>query len=382
VSVRGKIALAAMMAMLVAACAAPKTVKHEIGSEELEAEKRKQRIAALEMRLEEQRRLQRVAYPLLKGGVALCGEDVGPHPGFKTLDIEEIDDDDWRKAAEDVYGSAERPVVHIVIENSPAALAGLAVGDELLSVNGMEVKPADDEADEESASETDGSASESVVDLRVQRGDKIRALRYEPEMACDYKVRYQNKDVRNAFATGDSVIVSAGMMRFADDYELSVAIAHEIAHNAMGHIEAKQQNATAGAVAGFALDLFVTLATGVSTEAIFSETGANMGAEAWSQDFETEADYAGLYILALSGLDVEPAPVFWRKMAAADPGSIEFGSTHPTPPERFLRMERAVAEIQTKQAQGLPLVPEYKPDADVVADPTPAGSDAPGMPGS
>ena len=50
-------------------------------------------------------------------------------------------------------------------------------------------------------------------------------------------------------------------------------------------------------------------------------------------------------------------------MAAAHPGSIkkrEYGSTHPSSPERFIALEQAVAEINRKKAMNLPLRPEKK----------------------
>jgi predicted Zn-dependent protease len=41
------------------------------------------------------------------------------------------------------------------------------------------------------------------------------------------------------------------MLRFTGkDDELAVVVAHEIAHNAMGHIDAKKKNATLGQSSG------------------------------------------------------------------------------------------------------------------------------------
>lgn len=39
----------------------------------------------------------------------------------------------------------------------------------------------------------------------------------------------------NAFADGDPIYVTTTMMRFAEDDELHVVLARELAHNAMGH---------------------------------------------------------------------------------------------------------------------------------------------------
>ena len=81
-----------------------------------------------------------------------------------------------------------------------------------------------------------------------------------------------------------------------------------------------------------------------------------------TQDFETEADYVGLYTMALTQIELESAPIFWREMALVYPDAIGLSTTHPTTVERFLRMDKAVAEIQLKQEQGAPLRPERKND--------------------
>jgi len=51
---------------------------------------------------------------------------------------------------------------------------------------------------------------------------------------------------------------------------------------------------------------------------------------AFSQDFEAEADYVGLYHAARAGYDIENAPYIWRRFAASDPRGIDaVGGSHP-----------------------------------------------------
>ncbi|MEE8623145.1 MAG: M48 family metallopeptidase, partial [Alphaproteobacteria bacterium] len=142
-----------------------------------------------------------------------------------------------------------------------------------------------------------------------------------------------------------------GMVRFAEkDSELATVIGHEMAHNAMGHMDAKIGNFLFGT-------LFDILA-----------------AQAHSQSFEAEADYVGLYMTVLAGYEIENAPNFWRRMGVLHPGSIRanFSATHPSAPERFVALEQSVKEIRAKQAQGLPLVPDMKKQA--AAEPAEPGS--------
>ncbi|MFL5562034.1 MAG: M48 family metalloprotease [Gemmatimonadaceae bacterium] len=79
-----------------------------------------------------------------------------------------------------------------------------------------------------------------------------------------------------------------------------------------------------------------------------------------SQDFEREADCVGMYILARAGRPYADAPNFWRRMGQESPGSIKYASTHPASAERFIRLDKPVAEIQAKVASGAPLLPEAK----------------------
>ena len=85
-----------------------------------------------------------------------------------------------------------------------------------------------------------------------------------------------------------------------------------------------------------------------------------MGAEAHSQDFEREADYVGMYILARANLPLATGPNVWRHMAQIDPASIGYASSHPTTAERFVRLGEAINEIERKRRMNLELLPEMK----------------------
>jgi predicted Zn-dependent protease len=80
----------------------------------------------------------------------------------------------------------------------------------------------------------------------------------------------------------------------------------------------------------------------------------------FSQDFEREADYVGLYILTLGGRPIDQAANVWRLMGASNPGEIKFASSHPTTAERFVRLDTWRSEIGNKVAMGRPLQPEMK----------------------
>ena len=92
----------------------------------------------------------------------------------------------------------------------------------------------------------------------------------------------------------------------------------------------------------------------------FSRLGGGVGAGAWSQSFEAEADYVGLYVLARAGGDLDGATSLWRRMGAANPGNIEHAGTHPTTAQRFVSINRTIDEIRGRMAAGEALVPEER----------------------
>jgi beta-barrel assembly-enhancing protease len=150
------------------------------------------------------------------------------------------------------------------------------------------------------------------------------------------------------------------MIDFArNDSQLAFVIAHEFAHNIMGHQKALMQNVTIGALLGMAVDIAAS-SQGADTGGQFSQIGAKQGQLSYSPDFEHEADYVGLYILARAGFKIEDAPMFWREMSQAEPDAIYISTTHPNNPQRTIEMEKTVAEIRAKQKQGLPLLPNIK----------------------
>lgn len=164
----------------------------------------------------------------------------------------------------------------------------------------------------------------------------------------------------NAYADGSSVHVSPAMVRFAaQDHELAFILAHEFAHNIMRHVEGKQRNAMLGTLLGVAADWAAT-SQGYDTQGQLGKLGMGIGANAYSPAFETEADYIGLYLLARAGYEYKNAPAFWRRMSVENPQAIYTGSTHPSNAERYVNMNKTIAEIEHKKVNNLPLVPEFK----------------------
>ena len=160
-------------------------------------------------------------------------------------------------------------------------------------------------------------------------------------------------------------MITPAMMRFINkDEELAFILAHELSHNIMGHPQSLRQNALGGAILGALADALAGRG-GVNTHGDFTRAGAEIGVLAYSADFEREADYVGMYILARSGYRPDDVPNFWRRLSVKQPKAIFVGVTHPTNPERYVTMQKAIAEVRYKQAHRQALLPERMAEAQI-----------------
>lgn len=165
----------------------------------------------------------------------------------------------------------------------------------------------------------------------------------------------------NAWADGEKIVLTPAMVRFTkSDDELAYIVAHELSHNMMGHVSAQRGNAMMGAFVGMIADI-AAASQGYNTQGAFSNIGGGAAMQAFSPEFEHEADYVGLYVMALAGYDTRRAPDLWRRMSVRDPDAIYMTTTHPTNPSRFVAMQKTVAEIERKKRSRRPLLPDLKP---------------------
>ena len=170
---------------------------------------------------------------------------------------------------------------------------------------------------------------------------------------CYFYFKLKIGDEINAYADGDTIFFTYGIMRFFEnDDELAFVMAHEIAHNLMGHRKAKIENVKVGYLIGKMLDEAAGYNAGWAGDSV------EMGALAYSQSFEAEADYVGLYIAARAGYNIRKAPNYWRRLSIESPEALYIATTHPTNPERFAMMQKTIQEIAYKKKHRMALLPE------------------------
>jgi beta-barrel assembly-enhancing protease len=348
---------------LLSACVGATTQLAPLPPGAIEAEQEKERALAIEDNERQQARLDSLAYPILAQSTSLCPTGQGALLGLRLATIHNFERE-WQPAAVRMLGISDTLTVTGVVPYAPAASAGLLAGDRLLSLGRVPIPsgPKATNAFAKAFSDLQKQNESGAAEVIFERSGVQRKAVLSLTPVCAYGTVVVNTGELNAFADGKRIYVTSTMMRFASDEELRVVIAHEFAHNAMEHLKAKEQNSLFGGLLGAIADVFMAT-QGVNTGGYYTSQSAKLGAQAFSQDFEREADYVGLYAMAVSGAPLDAAPRFWRHMAQADPKSIQLAHTHPTTAERFVRMEYSIREIENKRARQLALVPERKSGA-------------------
>lgn len=169
-----------------------------------------------------------------------------------------------------------------------------------------------------------------------------------------------HKHALNAYANGRTAVIYPAMVDFLkSNDQLAFVLSHEMAHNVMHHIDKQKQNANYGIAFGMLGDIAAGMER-VNSKGAFSKTGAKSAGGAFSPEFEAEADYVGLYIMARAGYNIDKAPDVWRIMSQAQPDAIYVTSTHPNNPARTIAMTKTVAEIHAKQRAHQPLIPNIQ----------------------
>ncbi|MFM9913162.1 MAG: M48 family metalloprotease [Methylophilaceae bacterium] len=323
-----------------------------------ESEMHKQRELVLDSWLESYRRLQGISSRLVINGTALCGEHVAPYFGIDSWSLYDFPNE-WWGVARTHFRLSEELKLLMVARLSPADRAGMKEGDVLEAVNNQTI-PKTKEAKQKLIEDLKQAyAKKQPVEFSIRRDKETMKFTVKPTVACDSYVQLVQGDAKNAFADGAKIVILKGMMEFfKSDEEIALVISHEMAHNAMGHLQAKKGNAGLGMFIGLLFDVLVIAKGGGNTR--FADLGAQIGAGANSVSFEQEADYVGLYFMAQAGYSIEDAPNFWRRMATADPSSITLKSSHPTTSERFVALESTITEINGKVKAGKRLKPEMK----------------------
>ena len=202
-----------------------------------------------------------------------------------------------------------------------------------------------------------------IKKIKIERNSETKTFNVQQTKICNYPIIFTQDNIVNAYANGKSIIMTQGMVDYArDENEIAMVIAHELAHNDRGHLDAMKKNTLVMGSIGFVLDMMTIYYSGGTAggDAANTEMMSEIGREAYSVEFEKDADYGGVYYAYRAGYDISNVKKFWERIGSENPKRIAISSTHPATSERYLQIEKTVEEINDKKQKGLALVPNDK----------------------
>ncbi len=261
----GIVAIGAAGAML-ASCVTPQTQYSAAAPGVVATEAQKQKELFIQELLRDQARLASVAAPLVAANVELCKDKVVGSLGFDWWSLGDLPKD-YRDAAAATFNLASIPQVSSVQPGGPGERAGVHPGDQIVSINGRDVPLGDSASGEQRdrvREQMKAGSAMPAVDLVLRRNGLRVQAQVQPALVCDFTVVVEASDKVNAYADGNAMKVTRGMLRFVEnDQELAVVLSHELAHNAMGHISAKQTNAVMAGAGGLVIDILIAAAASI-----------------------------------------------------------------------------------------------------------------------
>lgn len=346
-----KILCVLFISYVLASCAVVSDVP-EISNYEIQQEVKKQLEFAERTIVERTQKLADLSWPILVNNLEMCDDFVRHRTGlWLSRQSSILTSLSWVSDGEQTIG--KDPVVWGVAADSPAALAGMEVGDRILAIDSNLVKSSAEARRLLARSTRDFSAARTdSIQFLVLRDDERQRIDVKPVLACRSEISLAGGTRINAYATGKHIKIFNGLFTFVEtDEELQYVIAHELAHNISNHVVYARARGAVGVIIDLlALRWRVWTNGGVS----------RLSVRAFTKPYEVEADYLALYLLANAGIDSTGVENLWRRLAAEDISRIGWILTHPSTPERFIQLRKTREEIEAKQSRNEKLLPERK----------------------
>ena len=288
------------------------------------------------------RQVATIGHRLAVANIDLCSERQWL-PGFALHDLSQYGGA-WRDAAIRAFGLDRGPAVLALASEGPSARAGLRQDDVLVSEDGTPLRS--QEASSQRTFEEverllallDAAFADGAAELAILRGSEPARLRVAAEQGCATRFQLIPSRRLNARADGRYVQVTTAIAQYVEDEaELAAVLAHEFAHNVLGH---RTRLDAAGVSRGF-----------------FGNFGRNARL---IRETEAEADRLSVYLLERAGYDPAAAVRFWSRFGRR--GLNFLGSpTHPNWRQRIVLFEAEIAVIRAARARGAVPVPEFMP---------------------
>lgn len=262
-------------------------------------------------------------------------------PGFVIHDLSQYGAE-FRPAAIRTFGLDAGPGVLALARGGPADLAGLRTDDILLAFDerplprGTPGRNGSFEQMERILAALDEAFADGRAAIALRRGAEPLTLRIEAARGCATRFQLVPGRRMNAQADGVYVQLTTALAEYAEDEaELAAVLAHEFAHNVLGHrVRLNQAGVQRGVFANF----------GNNARRI--------------RETEVEADRLSVYLMEQAGYDPQGAVRFWSRFGRR--GFNFLGSpTHPNWRLRVQSFETEIARIRAARAAGRVPVPDF-----------------------
>lgn len=285
-------------------------------------------------------RVATVAFRLAAAGSDICPVK-SPLTGLTLHDAAQYAPE-LRAAARAAFGLNDGVALLAVVPASPAEKAGLRDGDTLKTVGEatLATAPLGRNATYRNVAAAYDSLERGAragrLVLRVERDARIVTVTLDPQPGCASRVQLLPSRRIEARADGGNLSLTTGMLSYVrNNDELALVIAHEMAHNALGHRALLRSQ-------GVERNMFGSFGTHAAK----------------IQETERAADRLGYYLMARAGFDIAVAPAFWQRLHLGPALDGSPATTHPPSAARIAEALAVTKEIGRKRRDGQPLTPD------------------------
>jgi predicted Zn-dependent protease len=219
-----------------------------------------------------------------------------------------------------------------IVPGSAAERAGLHIDDEIVAVRSVSVEDPTAVARSEKSyrrMERFGAFLQATLqtgatELTIRRHGVVSRVMLQGEAGCGGELSLLNSNEQNAWSDGNHVAITTGMLRMArSDDEVAFVIAHEMAHNMLGHSQAGASRIFGGRRSEIAAD---QTAVGLMTYAGYRpESGISFLETArrkfWWSSLSLDHPGFGSRIRAVTAAITALPPLSWQVAAATRPAS-------------------------------------------------------------
>jgi Zn-dependent protease with chaperone function len=273
-------------------------------------------------------RVLAIAYRLSVASAEIC-PNRAPQVGLRVHDAAQYGEAS-RSAAVATFGlHPALPSILAVAPDSPAARAGLRPGDVVTAVAGQPLNGSPAGDGYAGIAAFDRRLADALrkppVEIDILRDGAAARVAVTGEAGCLTNVNIVPGRKLEANANGNEVNISDRLVAFAaNDDELAIAIAHEMAHNALGHPP-------------------LVRASGRKRDVVRAT--------------EEEADRFAFYMAARAGYDLHAGAAFLTRFSKKTDWGILSDGTHPGWKARRDAALASIAEIERVRAQSRALDP-------------------------